>query len=153
MFCWPSWREYIRFGGQVLSEIEGAGVWNPASQRWTDYIYAGGKRIARIASSEKVLQVSGTYGGGWTGVSYTIAAPQMANYMFHDGDQLVVRQRQTGNTHGGILIWADGVTTTLADQDGQPSDDDTVLNTWHNRVISLHELANKTYSGICLVAV
>ncbi|MBS1813675.1 MAG: RHS repeat-associated core domain-containing protein [Acidobacteria bacterium] len=68
--------------------------------------------------------------------------------MFHDGDNLVVRQRQTGNTHGGILIWADGVTTTLADQDGQPSDDDTVLNTWHNRVISLHELANKTYSGI-----
>ena len=99
---------------------------------------------------ENVLQVAGSYSGGWTGVGIPVAAPSMANYQFLVGDVLNVRQRKFGaNVHGGILIFGNGIGSYFDDQDGQRADDDTLGDgTWHNRRISLDGLAGTLYTGI-----
>ena len=141
----PNWREYTYWNGNVLAEKDQNGV-------WTDYVYGNGRKIAMVGQQEQVLQVSGSYSGGWQGVGFTVAAPSLTNYMFRAGDVLLVRQRKYGaNVHGGILIYGDGIGSFYNDQDGQRADDDTLgAGVWHNRRIPLDGLQGHTYSGLSM---
>ena len=140
-----NWREYTYWNGNVLAEKDQSGV-------WTDYVYGNGRKVAAVSQQQSVLQVSGTYSGGWQGVGYTVAAPSMQNYVFRAGDVLLVRQRKFGtNLNGGILIYGDGIGSYFNDQDGQRADNDSLgAGVWHNRRIPLDGLQGHTFSGLSM---
>ena len=137
--------EYVSFNGLTVAEKDQNG-------NWTDYIFANGTRIAEVPQEENVLQVTGSYSGGWTGVGTTLNPPQMQNYTFRPGDVLNVRQRKFGaNDHGGILLYGNGIGSFFYDQDGQRADDDALgAGVWHNRQIPLDGLAGTVYSGTAI---
>ena len=125
-----SWRAYSYFGGQVLSERD-------QNNAWTDYIYANGKKVARVVGSGTATNTvpvtttttTSSYGGPiptggalhlqgsvtsteqWAGQSFMIdVSGSLQNYTIIAGDKLVMRQKQAGNVQGGIPdIWADCV--------------------------------------------
>ncbi|MBS1813663.1 MAG: hypothetical protein JSS87_02180 [Acidobacteria bacterium] len=78
-----SWREYVRFGGRVLSELsQDAGQSAPG---WTDYIYANGKRIARIEGVEKRAHLHAVLApGGSSGRAALASLPLTAFLRFRD---------------------------------------------------------------------
>ena len=109
---------------------------NPATGRTTSP--PTGKKIARVPQQETVIQLSGT-GTAPDSFGYTLAAPSLAGYVFQAGDVLSVREKQSGSMDGGITIFATNGLNILGepDQDGMPSDDDTLMDVWHNRTFSL----------------
>ncbi len=137
--------EYIRFNGETLSE------WNGASD-WSDYIYAGGKRIARADNYEDQLVTQGsscsscaTYFRLRNGAGYLLSG-----YVIHSGDKLLVRQWQSSGVHGGVgLDFASGGTYTNTLTLGNMASDPN-SNQWDYRSFGLSTVAGNTISSAWL---
>jgi RHS repeat-associated protein len=134
-----SFREYSPFLGQTYAEKDQNGS-------WTDYVFANGKRVARVDGSDRRIHMSGsnTSDGNARGsilYIYDVEAPVVA------GDKLMWRQYQTGAAAGGLFVsFTDGTTTSwqLPDTDGQQVNSDSFMNQWHNRVVDLSPYVGKT---------
>lgn len=131
--------EYVRFGGVTLAEKDQAGV-------WTDYIYANGKQIARVRSSDTRLHLSGVSPSSGTGnqasgsfkFSHTVQA----------GDMLVLREYNGNGRPYFNLYFSDGTTLPTSgagcgvDQNGVCLSQEPTQNTWVNRIVNLGAIAS-----------
>jgi RHS repeat-associated protein len=130
-----SWREYTFFGGQLLSEKDNDG-------NWTDYIYANGQKIARVAQNDPHLHVSANAGSGGNWIWYDTNT--FDGYVIQTGDKLSWRQYQSAAARGGMLVYTTGPISSaweISDQNGNPSNSDPVTGQWEYRTISLNALA------------
>jgi RHS repeat-associated protein len=143
--------EYIHFNGQVIAEK------NVSSGDWSDYIYAGSRRIARGDTYEDRIYTYGTVCGncGWQAATFTFPNyAGLGGYVIQSGDLLVWRQWQTTGAHGGIAMWfSDGSVAQWVtyDQDGQQIDNDGFQQQWHYRRVDMSQHAGKTISSWSLV--
>src|ERR1700674_601113 len=141
--------EYLYFGGNVIAEQDQAG-------NWSDYIYAGGKRIAKSDSFKGVITTTGTQCSncGWQWNIFVLPGNlNNQGYVVRPGDQLVSRQWSSATGRGGINLWFTDGTSTIGtlDQDGQPTNNDTITQTWHYRRVDLSAYAGKTIGNTALV--
>jgi RHS repeat-associated protein len=142
--------DYVNFSGQPIGERNSSGD-------WSDYIYAGSRRLARADSFEYRIHTYGTVCGncGWQAATFTF--PNFAGlggYVIQSGDTLQWRQYQTSGAHGGIAIWF--TDSSLAqwvtyDQDSQQINSDGYQAVWHYRRVDLSQHAGKTLSSWSLV--
>jgi RHS Repeat len=91
--------EYVRFNNNVIGE------YNVNTGDWSDFIFAGSKRIARALALDNGLRIYGTMCSSCTG-QYSLFYVQpgtLANYVIRTGDKLNVAQYQAGGSHGGVV--------------------------------------------------
>jgi RHS repeat-associated protein len=142
--------EYAYFNGQPIAERK-------ANGDWSDYIYAGSRRIARGDDYEDRLYTYGTVCGncGWQAATYTFPNyAGLGGYVIQSGDLLVWRQWQTTGAHGGIAMWfTDGSVAQWVtyDQDGQAIDSDGYQQQWHYRRVDMSQHVGKTIGSWTLV--
>jgi RHS repeat-associated protein len=110
--------EYIYFGGQVISERDDA-------YQWTDYIFAAGRRIARLRAEDVWLGTAGTDPNNPTGATWTVPTPTNPDgsaYTVKAGDQLCVRQYDTTDVVSGpVAAFSNGMSTSgWMASDGSP---------------------------------
>jgi RHS repeat-associated protein len=133
--------EYVHFGSNVIAEKDQTGG-------WTDYIVAGGKRIAKADSSRYEISVQGTNTAAGQSTWWQIAgAPQVA---VATGDKLYILQNQQGAAAGGIILtFTDGGNSSWGAQDqiGYFANSDRQLSVWHSRVVDLSQYSGKTING------
>jgi RHS repeat-associated protein len=144
--------EYVYLGTGVIAEK------NITTGDWTDYILAGGRKVAQAFSYENRIRVSGSAScSSCSGQSATFTAPNAAglgSYTIKSGDKLYLRQTVTGNIKAGMdLTFAGGATGTslaLKDQNAQPiaADGQGLNGAWHNRIIDLTPALGKTVSSV-----
>jgi RHS repeat-associated protein len=95
--------EYVDFGGQPIAEKDQTGA-------WTDYIYADGKKIARVSSADYQFKISATLTSNVGGHGrFDLAIPQNpggGNYTVQAGDQMCWRQNSP-NVDSGVAVWFD----------------------------------------------
>lgn len=96
-----SFREYTYFGGSMFAEKDQAGA-------WTDYVYANGKKIARVESQRPLLHLHGvrdsnTLACGVEGVILGVPA-SVIGYTVQTGDRLTMQMKQTLPSYGGIAL-------------------------------------------------
>jgi RHS repeat-associated protein len=145
-------RGYAWSNGHALAE------YNAADGGWSDYVYLGDRLLVRADDYEDRIH---TYGNncsncGWQwSIFWFPNAGGLNGYVIQPGDTLFLRQWQdTQGARAGIGIWfTDGTYTggVLYDQDGQLSNADTYVQTWHYRKIDLSSEAGKTVSGAGLI--
>ena len=103
----PTYREYTYFGGQMLGEQD-------QDDNWTNYIYAGGKKVAMVPGTETQL-VTSVVSAGENQLGWTLPAPTNADgtpYTVKTGDHLCWRQYNTGGALGGPgLFFTNGQST------------------------------------------
>lgn len=149
--------EYIYFGGQPIAEH------NLTNGRWDDYIFAGGRRIARASHLTNNLQTNGTCNNVSSGclAQFVFTASALANYVIKQGDKLYASQYVSVP---GVYA---GPALNCTDQNGNPSCGDTVTNVfdqdgcpmvrdclsfsgsaWHWRRIDLSPLAGSRLTGV-----
>lgn len=136
-----SWREYTNFNGEMLAEKD-------QNDQWTNYVYAGGRRVAKVTQQEYAIRMAGNIAYPHsTGYMVPNAA---AGYVIRSGDILRVRERQTGAIEGGIVVFTQegGNNGAIADQDGQIAGADTIRGAWHLRNIPLNSLAGQTVNRV-----
>ncbi len=123
-----STRDYAYLNGQVLGEIDN-------NNAWTDYIYAGGKKIAQADPLDHRIRLSGhqvnAYEGG---VGYN--AP--ANLYVQSGDR-ICWQQYNSNAVGGVTFQFDNGNPAweLAASDGQQINQDYNEGGWQNRCVGV----------------
>jgi RHS repeat-associated protein len=148
-----NWTEYVRFGGQVVAEKTSDGF-------WSDYIYANGKRIAKVDNSDIRIHMSGTNCSGCGSINTFAGTSSLAGVVngtvIQNGDLLTWRQFQDGVAAGGIDVAFNNntvfTTGVLRAADGQLADDDTRTGTglWYQRVADLSSYAGDTVSNLTL---
>ncbi|WP_047495389.1 RHS repeat-associated core domain-containing protein [Terriglobus sp. TAA 43] len=134
-----NWREYYTFDGQVLEERE-------QDTSYSDYIYAGTKRIARADSYDQRIHLHGTQcsGCGWQSAAWVLP---LSGYTVQAGDTISWRQYQYGTGIGGLTLnFTDGSNTNwgTSDTSGQVMNNLTTHNQWVNRTVDLSAFAGKT---------
>jgi RHS repeat-associated protein len=122
---------------------------------WTDYVFAGGKRIARADNYEDRIWLSGTKCSscGWQWAVFEFSAADSSNgYVIRTGDNLQFRQYQTPGTRAGMSIAFTGNTYSngALDQNGQLSEADTVTGTWNYRRVNLDAFVGRSIYRIRL---
>jgi RHS repeat-associated protein len=147
--------EYIYFGGQPIAEH------NLGNGRWDDYIFAGGRRIARASHLTNILQTNGTCNTRANGCrsQFTFSYSFLPNYQIQPGDKLYISQYATAGAiagpaldykdKNGNLVYGDTI-TGVYDQDGCPMNQDCLSysgSAWHWRRIDLSPLAGATLTG------
>ncbi len=127
---------YVDFGGQPIAEVDQSGA-------WTDYIYANGKKIARVSTADTRLHLSGNNCAscGWP-YRWFWFPPVPQGLAFQPGTKLAWRQYQSGaaSPTGGIFM----ITNTgqylnwgVTDQNGQSMNSMTTQGQWVQRVVDL----------------
>lgn len=136
--------EYLYFNDNPIAER------NVTTGDWSDYIFAGGKRIARALALDNGLRIFGnkcSACGNQFSLFYLQNAGGLANYVVRTGDKLNLTQYQVTGSHGGLVIaFTDGTNTNwnLRDQDTYFANDDGTQNTTHLRRFDLSAFAGKT---------
>jgi RHS repeat-associated protein len=148
-----NWTEYVRFGGQVVAEKTSDGF-------WSDYIYANGKRIAKVDNNDIRIHMSGTNCSGCGIINTFAGTSSLAAFVngtvIQNGDLLTWRQFQDGVAAGGISVAFNnntvGTSGVLRAADGQLADADTRTGTglWYQRVANLSSYAGDTVSALTL---
>jgi RHS repeat-associated protein len=142
--------EYLYFAGQVIAEK------NPATGDWTDYIFAGERRIAKSENYDLDLHIKGTNNAASQySIFYVSNAAGLGGYVIKTGDKLYIAQYQPSGSHGGMILAFTGGTNSnwsVKDQDGYYLNDDGMQNSTHMRKIDLSSLANKTISDVAFVS-
>lgn len=140
--------EYVRFNRNPIAE------YNPSTGDWSDYVFAGNRRIARALGLDNGLRIYGTRCGS-CGTQYTLFylqnAAGMANYTIRSGDKLNLTQYQTTGSHGGVvMVFTDSTSSNwnVKDQDGYYMNDDQTQSTAHVRHIDLSAYAGKTIQSV-----
>ena len=134
--------EYVNFGGQTIAERDQTG-------NWTDYIYANGKKIAKVPATDTRIRLSGTTlqsGFEW-GLGMSPQLPTVAT-----GDQICWRQYNL-NVVGGLnlqfsvsggIAWNPGAATS----DGQEINQDYNSGGWQNRCFNLSQYVGQTIQSV-----
>lgn len=96
---YATWPVYLN--GQVMTEYTDAG-------NVTDYIYANGKKIARVSSQKPIFTMHGVrdasiYMG--CGAEGPVSGAGGAGYIIQNGDRLLMSFKQTQPSYGGIVFW------------------------------------------------
>ena len=112
--------EYTYFGGQMLSEKDQTGA-------WTDYIYANGKKIAKVDSQKPILHNHGYRDGSNSGCGAegpVSGVPSgVVGVVIATGDRMMMDMQQSLPTYGGLALIFTNNTGTGAMNDmgsGQP---------------------------------
>jgi RHS repeat-associated protein len=143
--------DYFYWNSNVVAE------YSSATGVWSDYVYAGSRRLARADDYEDRILTSGNYcsGCGWQWASYAFSgAAGLAGYVIQPHDLLLVRQWQSTGAHGGPDIsFTDGtrLASSVYDQNGQLINDDGAQQTWDNRRFDISAYVGKTVAGVALV--
>ena len=134
---------------QVLSE------YNPANGDWSDYIFAGSRRISRSDNFMNELMITGTNSTNTQASAFSLAnAGGLAAYTIRAGDKLYVHQYEWPSTEGGLRIdFTDGTLTNwiAKDQFGDYMNQQTVSGI-RDRIIDLSTFAGKQVSAMYLVS-
>ncbi len=149
--------EYIYFGGQVIAEKE------VATGYWSDYIFSGGKRIARANNFERQLRISGQKCSGctdWQWYQFNFnSLGLIPSHPIQAGDTLRWLQWQNPGSVGGVIItFTDGTDScctggiVISDQNGQPIATSAASNQWSYRVANLNAVVGKTIAQIRVYA-
>jgi len=145
---------YIYFGGQPIAEAHehrgGSGVID-----WSDYIYAGSRRIAKHDAFEDDLMVTGNYTGQNGALTAWCNLPTGSSsqpYLVRAGDQINWRQAESPGTRGGIYAdIGDGSNTTWTtyDTDGQLTNSDTRDGwLWVSRTFNLASYVGRSITSL-----
>jgi RHS repeat-associated protein len=138
--------DYVIFNGQTIAE-------HAPNGDWSDYVYAGSKRIVRADDHEDFIRTTGnctSCGSQWADFSLGTG---YGGYVIQSGDKIFFRQWQANGGRGGLLITAGSASSvSLNDQDGIPLNADTYSNTWHFRRADLSSLAGNALSSISMRA-
>ena len=149
-----NYTEYFYFGSEILAERD-------QNLRWSDYIFANGKRIARADAYEHQLHLSGQMCGncGWQWYQWGFSnLGSLVGHVVQAGDKLRWRQwLNTGSKGGLIMTMTDGTETwmngyDILDQNGEEALRSSIYNQWNYRVADLSLLIGKTISQIRLIA-
>ena len=96
--------EYITFGGQPIAEVGVPGL-------WTDYIFAGGKRIARVSGLTSTLHTKGTRNNPnvnqGCGSAWDVSVAGWIPKQIVPGDKLVWYQKENV-AQGGLTFMLQG---------------------------------------------
>ena len=127
-----------------------------ANGDWSDYVFAGSRRLARADTYEDRILLQGTNSSAGLVSGFTFASvPGVLGYVVKTGDKLFLRQAQSGAARGGICIsFTDSSNTSwvTSDQNGYALNNDGVVNgSWHLRYADLSAYAGKTVAGVFLV--
>jgi RHS repeat-associated protein len=139
--------DYFYFNGQPVAE------YNPAAGDWSDYIYAGGRRIAKADSYENGIMIQGTNDGSssWPNSWFRLNdANYLSGYTIQTGDHLYMRQYQD-NARGGMgLFFGDGTNTAWqsTDQYGNYMNDDPNQLAWDEHSFDLTALAGEVVDWV-----
>jgi RHS repeat-associated protein len=145
--------EYVRFGGATTAE-------NQPDGSWSEYIYAGGQRIAKASSTVgNVFHHSGICGncsGGLSNFILSGLASSVVGYPIRSGDHLIFQQMQS-NARAGLYLYAgDGTNSmwNLTDQNGDWINSSSIADgSWHMRTVDLSSWAGKIFAGSVGVSV
>lgn len=140
--------EYFYFAGMTIAELD------PVAGKWSDYIFFGGRRLAKADSFLNAVQISGTEcatcGAQWMSFSFPNAGG-LNGYTIKSGDKLYVSEFNQGATVSGVgFCFTDGTCGwqyPVNDQTGMHWTEDTVANTWQNRVMDLTPAAGKVINA------
>lgn len=126
--------EYVGFNGEPIAEKDQAGT-------WADYIFAGGKRIAKTGTSSMQIHF-----GGLLNMGYVMP---FNGVVIQKGDVIAWRQMQRGPAvpRGGLgMFFGDGTETNwiTQDQNGEAMNNLSTQNAWVYRVVDLSAHAGKT---------
>jgi RHS repeat-associated protein len=142
--------EYIYFDGQPIAE------YNPATQDWTDYIYASGRRIARDDTFSNELYITGTNSSTSQASVFGLAsAGGLSGYTIQAGDKLSFYQYEWSGTEAGIgITFTDSTSTnwTATDQFGNYMNQMTATGTSEVRNVDLSAFAGKQIFSFNLVS-
>jgi|SRR5579859_875753 len=141
--------EYVYFKGQPMAEL------NPATGEWVDYVFAGGKRIAKSDTSDNQIHIHGVRCSNCGGnVTYFWSKnPSLLPYTVKAGDKLYFRQFQAPGASGGVLMWyGNSNTRGMQDSDGQSLTDDSITGAEHQRKVDLSPIQGQTINYFCLTA-
>jgi RHS repeat-associated protein len=130
---------------QPIAELDQSG-------NWTDYIYANGRKIAKVPSTDTRIRISGTT--LQTGFEWGLGINTPNSPVIQTGDQVCWRQYNAGAVGGlnfqlsvsGGISWLPGATTS----DGQEINQDYLENGWLYRTVSLNAFVGKTADYIVL---
>ncbi len=140
-----TYTEYLSFGGGTIAERDQNG-------NWTDYVYANGHKIARVAGTQNVIHF---HGNDCSGCNSNWAATYFGpgvGYQIQNGDKLVFKQRQSGIIAGMYIHTSQGGDSAadgIVDQNGDNSNFSTAADgLWHDRVLDLSSFVNQTISAL-----
>jgi hypothetical protein len=151
-YIYPSAALGTGFGGQVIAERDASNgdPSAPLGAGWSDYIFAGGRRIARADSYEYRIRINGNNGSAGLQSRYTFPNnPQVNGYVIRSGDRIYLRQENYGVAKAGIIIkFTNGTSTQSStyDQSGYLLSCDQYTASWHLRYADLSAHAGKTIS-------
>jgi len=140
--------EYVYFGGQPIAERDAT------NGDWSDYIFAGGRRLARADSYAHRMRVYGTRCSNCGFQWYQFNIPNaggLAGYTIRTGDRLIWLQWQNTNARGGLnMTFTDGSETYVVtlDQNGYDMNNSPLINQWDYRRVDLSQHAGKTVSQL-----
>lgn len=149
--------EYVYFNGSVIAEKD------VTSGTWSDYVFAGGTRIARATNFEHQLHISGQICSncGWQWYQFNFTNLNgLAGRVIQVGDALRWSQWSGGGSKGGIIVtYTDGTDSCCSsaplinDQNGENIGQSTLSsNRWEYRIGNFSPVAGKTISQIRLYA-
>lgn len=149
--------EYLYFNGSAIAEKD------VTSGTWSDYVFAGDKRIARATNFEHQLHISGQICSncGWQWYQFNFTNLNgLAGRVIQSGDALRWIQWSSGGSKGGIIItYTDGTDSccssapVLNDQNGENIGSGSLsTNQWEYRIASLSPVAGKAISQIRVYA-
>ena len=91
--------DYVYANGQPIAEQK-------ANGDWSDYIYAGSRRLARADTYEDDILLQGTNSSAGLVSAFTFSSlPGVLNYIVQSGDKVFLREAQTGAARGGMCIY------------------------------------------------
>ena len=91
--------EYIYFAGQPIAERDAT------NGDWSDYIFAGGRRLARADSFEYRIRINGNNGSAGLQSRYTFPNNPLVNgYVIRSGDRIYLRQETYQAARPGIVL-------------------------------------------------
>ena len=140
--------EYIYLNGEPLAERK-------ANGDWSDYIFAGSRRLARADSYEDGILIQGNNCSncGWLNTWFRMNDAQyLSGYTIQSGDKLYWRQYQW-NARGGLGIFFTDASNNAwrsTDQNGRYINDDPLQNSWDYRYTDLSAYAGKVISWLGL---
>jgi RHS repeat-associated protein len=143
---------FVRFGGQIIGEAEQV----DGTTDWSDYIFAGAKRIAKVDTFKDELHLHGVNCSdcGHVADFKFNNAGGLSNYTIQQGDTLLLSQYQSNGARGGIFLKFTDCTYSYSfvhDQNGSSDYDDSVQESWHSRSLDLSPFAGKTVKDVILI--
>jgi RHS repeat-associated protein len=110
---------------------------------WTDYIYANGRKIARVAPTTHRIHVHGTT--VQSGYELVVSIQPPANFVVQPGDTVCWQQFDGGDV-GGINLGFSSTQTAWHSQDyaGEDFNQDFDQGGWYSRCGSLNDFVGQT---------